>query len=153
MNQFKRLEQFLDDLFVSKAPALAANVKEAAAKVLPWAVIVLSGFGLVAWFSSVGLLLTYFGWTGGYAVPYASVSLMYVAFYLLLAPVIQGLGLYGGYLMLSRQRKGWTIVYYSLLIGLIPQMTSFSIVGLLLNVAFLYLMFQIKSQYAVGMAE
>lgn len=145
------LEQKLDDLFCNKMPGLPGNVKETAAKVVPWIVIVFGGLGFLAWLSS---LRFYFGFAGfmrhmiGYALPD-----LFTVVYLVVTPIVQVMAIYGGYLMLSRQRKGWRLALYTLVLGLILHVFSFVILGIIFDFAFAYLLFQIKEYYgekAVG---
>jgi small-conductance mechanosensitive channel len=139
------LEQKLDDFFLNKMPKLPADRKETVANVLPWIMIVFGGVGFLAWLSS---LRFFFGFAGymqhgaGYGFPD-----VFTLIYLVIAPIVQAMAVYGGYLMLSRQRKGWCIALYALLIGFIPHIFSFSILGICLDVVFAYLLFQIKEYY------
>ncbi len=139
------LEQKLDDLFLNKMPGLPAGKRETIAKALPWIMIAFGGLGFLAWLSS---LRFFFGFAGfmqhvtGYVFPD-----IFTLIYLVIAPIVEAMAVYGGYLMLSRQRKGWCIALYALLIGLIPHLFSFSILGIFLDVVFAYLLFQIKEYY------
>lgn len=142
------LEQRLDELFLKTMPGLSAGVKETAAKVLPWLMMIFGGLGLLAWLSS---LRFFFGFAGlvRSVVPVYAFSDAFMMIYLIAAPIAEVMAVYGGYLMLSRRRRGWILAFYALLIGLISQLCSFSIVGIVLNVVFAYLLFQIKEFYSV----
>jgi hypothetical protein len=135
------LEEKLDDLFLNKLPPLPENIKENAGRFFPWVMIVMGVLGLLAWLSSIRLL---FGFSG--LLNYAPLGVFW-AIYLIVAPVVQAMAIYGGYLMLDRQHKGWSIALYALLIGLIVHIFSFSIVGILLDFIFAYVLFQIKKYY------
>lgn len=137
------LEQWLQDLFVGKLPSMPGGAKETTAKVLPWVVIVLGCLGLFGWVASLQLLLSVFG-LAHYA---GAISSFLVIIHLIIAPIAAILGIYGGYLMLSRQRKGWQMVFYSLLIGFVSTVLSLSVVGVIFNFAFGYVLFQIKELY------
>lgn len=137
------LEQQLHDLFVGKMPALSAGAKETTAKVLPWVIIVFGLLGLFGWLASLQLLFGVFG-----LMHYAGAFHGFLAIiHLIIAPIAAVLGIYGGYLMLSRSRKGWQLVFYGLLIGVISTLLSLSIVGVVFNFAFGYLLFQIREYY------
>lgn len=135
------LEQMLEDLFLKKMPGLSGNAREIAAKALPWVLIVLGVLGFLAWISS---LRFFFGFSGlsryipGYAPD------IFAMVQLVIAPVIQIMAIYGGYLMLSRQHRGWNLSLYALLIGFFSHLLSVSIFGIFLDFAVAYLLFQIK---------
>lgn len=137
------LEQWLQDLFVGKLPPMSGGAKETTAKVLPWVVIVFGCLGLFGWVASLQLLFGVFGLAHYAGALYSFLVLVH----LIIAPIAASLGICGGYLMLSRQRKGWQLVFYSLLIGFASTVLSLSVAGVIFNFAFGYLLFQIKESY------
>jgi hypothetical protein len=143
------LEEQLAKIFLEKMPELSGNAKEMSVKFLPWVLIVLGVFGLLAWLSAIGLFhfasLVVMGL--GHA-PRQTFSLFTVLFLYILAPVMQALAVGGGYLMLSRRLTGWRIAFYSLLVSFIVHLAYFSIFGLFLDLAFAYLLFQTKEYYS-----
>lgn len=138
-----RLEKWFEDLFVEKLPPMPGGAKEITAKILPWIVIVFGCLGFFGWMASLQLLFRVSD-----LVQYAgALSTFLVIIHLIIAPIAAILGLYGGYLMLSRQQKGWQLVFYSLLIGFASTVVSLSVVGVIFNFAFGYVLFQIKELY------
>lgn len=120
-----------------KLPPLPANVKGTAAKFIPWLIIGLGSFGLLAWLGS----LQFFFALSGFSHPAFPSS---VILSLITAPVIQGMAICGGYFMLKRRSVGWRLAFYSLLVGAVVSLLSFTPIGLLLNAIFAYFLFQIK---------
>lgn len=139
------LEQKLDDLFKTM-PGLSPGAKATAAKAVPWIMIVFGGLGLLAWLSTLRFFFGIAGLVINF-IPGSMFSDAFMLIYLIIAPVVEVMAVYGGYLMLSGRRKGWLLAFYALLIGLIPHLCSFSIMGIVLDVAFAYLLFQIKEFY------
>ncbi|MDR3588576.1 MAG: hypothetical protein P4N41_02845 [Negativicutes bacterium] len=140
------LEQKLADLFVGKMPGMSAGAKETAVKVVPWIMIVFGVLGFLAWLSA--LRFFFFGYAAfmGRAYGHAFPDI-FTLVYFLLAPIVQVMVVYGGYQMLSKKQSGWRIALYALLIGLIPHLAHISILGLLLDVLFAYILFQIKDYF------
>ena len=139
----ENIKKQLAELFVNKLPPISASAKELFVKFLPWVVMIFGALGLFGWLASLPL---FFGAAGIFAHSGAIYPVLFVV-HMIIAPISSGLGLYGGYLMLSRQQKGWNLIFYSLMIGFISTILSFSIVGLLVNCIFGYLLFQIQDQY------
>lgn len=133
------LEQKLEDFFLGQLPGMSENKKQMAVKVLPWLIIVFGVLGALAWLSSLRFL---FGFAAGYLM-----SNIFMLTYFVLAPVMQALALYGGYLMMNKKRRGWRIALYSLLLGVISHICYLSILGLVVDFGFAYLLFQIKVYY------
>lgn len=138
------LEQQLNDFCKKNLPILSQSAKETATKVIPWLIIVFSGLGILSWLS---LARFFFGLSGmmraaGYVGPDVLATV-----YFILSPIMAVLGLYGGYLMLSRQLKGWRIAFYSLLIGLIANICYISVFGIFLDLVFGYFLFQIRDNF------
>jgi hypothetical protein len=73
---------------------------------------------------------------------------IFTALYFIIAPIVQAMAVYGGYIMLSRQRKGWSIALYAILIGFTLNICCLSILGIVLDFFFAYVLFQIKSYFA-----
>lgn len=134
-----KLEENLEILFLNKLPSLPESIKEQAARFFPWILMVMGVLGLLVWLSSIRLL---FG-----LAQYAPFD-AFAAIYFIVAPVVETMAIYGGYIMLDRQRKGWSISLYALLIGVIVHICSFSIVGIVLDFVFVYVLFQIKKFFS-----
>lgn len=140
------LEQKLADLFVNKMPGMSPGAKETAVKVVPWIMIVFGVLGFLAWLSAMRWF--FFGYTAlmGRALGHAFPDI-FTLIYFILSPVVEVMVVYGGYLMLNKKQKGWRIALYALLIGIIPHLAYFSILGLFLDVLFAYILFQIQEYF------
>lgn len=133
------LEKKLEDFFIRQLPGMSESKKQMAVKFLPWLIIVFGVLGAMAWMSS---LRFFFGFAAGYLM-----SNTFMMIYVVLAPVMQALAVYGGYLMLNKKRRGWRIALYSLLIGVVSHICYLSLLGLVIDFGFAYLLFQIKAYY------
>jgi hypothetical protein len=141
------LERRLGEL-IGTFPALSPKAKETTVKVLPWVLIVLGVLGFLAWLSSLRFLFGFMGAVGrmpGYMGPD---FLTYI--HLALAPFVQVLVVYGGYLMLSRKARGWRFAFYALIFGVVAHVLAISIFGLILDCLFAYFLFQIREFYTVA---
>lgn len=139
------LEQKINEFFVNHLPGLSVSIKEKAARLYPWIIMIFGVFGLLAWLSSLRFFFDYSG-----LLPYVYSNGffdMFIMVYFVLAPIVQLMTIYGGYLMMSRKRKGWRIALYALLIGFISHLLNFSFFGIVLDVLFAYLLFQIKDYF------
>jgi hypothetical protein len=140
------LERVFARFFAEWLPGLPPRVKEWAARVLPWVLIVLGALGLLAWMSVSGLF--------GAAVKTAGVSLAYPAFaaalFNILVPVLQLLAIAGGCYMLRRRHLGWRLAFYAILLGLFVNLVWLSPAGLVWDVVLLYLLFQLRHFYPEG---
>ena len=140
------LETKISKFVLEKLPPVPPNIKENLVKYLPWAIIVLNVLGLFAWLGTIGLFSM--GMAVGMKVaPGMALSFLSMIVIYALTPLMLGLSLYGGYLMTKRQLLGWRIVFYSLLLGFIVNILHISILGLIINLLFAYLLFQIKERY------
>ena len=135
------MEQMLEGLFVKKLPPLSPGAKDTTAKVFPWIIIVFGGLGLLMWLSSLKFI---FGFSGLYG--YVGPSI-FVMLSLVITPIIQAFVIYGGYLMLKKQRRGWIIALYMLVFGFIVNVLYFNVIGIIINILFTYLLFQIKEYH------
>lgn len=134
---------------LAKAPRLPEGIGRFVCRIMPWVLIVFGILGLLGWLSAVGI----FGfasildagddWMLG-TVP----SVFAFAFILLLAPIAQGMEIAGGCLMLRRRRQGWQIAFYSVLLSFVFHLGC-NITGVLWDLLFVYLLFQIRPFYSV----
>lgn len=138
------LEQQLSEFFRTKLPAMSSGAKETTVKVLPWVIIVLGILGILAWLQ---VLKMYFGFSAFMHAMGLGNDLL-VWFHLLLAPITSGLAVYGGFLMNNRRLAGWRLVFYSLLLGVLVHILNFSILGLIIDFACAYLLFQTQEYYS-----
>lgn len=133
-------EQKLSEFF-GNLPALSPNGKKTTAKVLPWVLIVLGVLGMLAWLSSIRFFFGFMGVARHFGVMGPDILTM---IHLIIAPIVQVFVIYGAYLMLSRKRQGWRIVFWALVFGVISHFLAISIFGLILDCIFAYFLFQIR---------
>ncbi len=138
------LERFFDRIFTGRLPGLPTNVKDYAAKILPWLIIVLAALGLLSWLSVAGLFKA--AALGALGAKYAYPAFAAAAFNILI-PIELVLALAGGGYMLQRRRLGWRLAFYSLLLGLLVNLVWFSLAGLVWSLIFAYLLFQVKPYF------
>jgi hypothetical protein len=137
-------EQQLETYFIDKAPfQIPVATKEAIVKYVPWInlvfmvlllPVVLAVLGLGALFTPVSFL----GGLGG-GLTYILTLVFTIAILILRTLALPGL--------FNRKRSGWVFSYYGDLINIILNILSFSIIGLLFDVVFLFVLFQVRSYY------
>ena len=142
-----QLEATLNEYFGKKAPALPANIKEVIVKIAPW----LTVLGVVL---SIPALLTLLGLGGLVAVtsPLAGVEgvkagwgYMVSMVFLVVIVVLEGLAIPG---LFARSRKGWTLIYYSVLVNVVSSIITLNIIGAALSLLVGgYFVFQVREYY------
>jgi MFS family permease len=139
------LEEKVGKVILDNLPPMSASAKETTVKVLPWVLIVLGALGLLA-------ALTALSAFGSGMMRFAMMTGVHLSFYdmalLVIAPITSALPIIAGYFMLSRQLRGWRIAFYSLIISVFFHFFAISIIGLVLDCLFVYLLFQIKESYS-----
>lgn len=140
----RSLERVFSRVFADWLPPLPAHVKYWAARIFPLVVIALGSLGVLAWLGVIGesgvATLQTFGISR--AFPVFAAAIFHV-----LVPILQLLAIAGGYHMLLRRRLGWRLAFYVLLLGLFINLIWFSLAGIVWNIAFAYLLFQLKHYY------
>ena len=154
----KNLEGTLEEYLVKKAPfQLPKNVKEIIVKFAPYLAIL----GVVMGIS--GVLETIFvplGFVGGMMAgrPFLEVGLIINVLFLGVMVLLEALAIPG---LFSRSIKGWTFLYWSVLVGVIFNFVSlifvtfnnfgfFDLAGMgaiVMKVVSLYFLFQVKEYY------
>lgn len=142
-----QLDETLDLYFGKKAPALPTNVKEIIVKVAPWLAVVLvilfllglpallAVFGIGAMFAPVGMM-------GG--VNYGATYIISLVL-MIVTVVLEALAIPG---LFKRTKAGWNFLFYSTLVGIISNVLSLNISGIILGVLIpLYFLYQVKSYY------
>jgi hypothetical protein len=135
----KDLIGFLDYYLVQKAPfQLPEAIKEVLVKFGPWIVVLLLVLSLPALFMLFGLSVA--------VVPYGAIShglLWSLAFCVQLGLMVLSLpGLF------ARKMSGWTLMFYSQVVGVVASLLTYAILGALIGglIGF-YILFQIRSLY------
>ncbi len=138
----KKLDDFFEDLFLKKLPSLPKNFQEIITKALPWLILVVVlitipgvlaglGFGAVAvpfWIFGGG---QNFGWMFAFLLNLIKLALMAVAL-----PAL-----------FNKNKKGWQLLYWSTLLGVINSIVFISLGGLVGVGIGLYVLYQIRSSY------
>jgi len=144
-----RLEDILSALLHDKMPTISDNFKNKAVKFLPWIIIFFGVIGLMAIVSILGI----FSATAALAVSATGVMAMHfltvydLIIMYVLAPLSSLLAILSGYWMLNRQLRGWRLALIFSLLGFLIHVLHISIFGILLNLFFIYLLFQIREYY------
>lgn len=147
---FGKLEVILEEYLVEKAPfQLPKNVKEIIVKLAPYFAIigVVMGIpGVLALFGA-GTILAPLGLVGGMMTGRPFLGLGYIVSVVFLGVMIllEGLAIPG---LFSRSKKAWTYLYWSALVGVLQNIISFNIGGLVIGgLISMYFLFQVKEYY------
>jgi hypothetical protein len=137
------LERLFARFFADWLPGLPPGVKEWAARVFPWVIIVLGVLGLLAWAGMTG--------PAGAVVKTAGLGRLFpavaAALFNILVPLLHILAIAGGCYMVRRRRIGWRLAFCALLLGLAISLAWFSPAGIAWDIVFAYLLFQLKPYY------
>lgn len=142
----KNLMATLDTYLAKKAPALPLNIKELLVKFAPWLTIlgvILSIPAILAFFGLGALMMS--SRYGGYALANSGFTYTLAIIFLVVTAIMRGLAIPG---LLAKTKKGWTMLFYSVLVSLVYSLLSFDIIGGLLGALIsLYLLFQVREFY------
>lgn len=144
-----QLEAILDEYLVKKAPfTLPDSAKEFIVKVMPYVIIIfavmaipviLLGLGLSAIFAPLALL------AGVVTGSSFGVSIFINAAVAVVTLVIELMAVKG---LFARTKRGWRLVFYASIIGLVGNILSFQIInGILGAIIGWYFLFQVKEKY------
>ena len=133
---------FLDFYLVQKAPfQIPGEIREFLVKFGPWIALVLLVLSLpgLLFMLGIGTALMPFGGVG-YAAGFTYLTLVLLAQLVLLGLALPGL--------FARKKSGWTLIFYSQLIGILLSLLSGNILGVLIGgLIGLYILFQIRALY------
>lgn len=138
----KKLDILFENLFVKKAPPISVKAKEWMVKAAPWLALIFGIIALPGIFAVLGF--------GTITAPFwAFKGVRYFGFIAsTIASIIQvALELMAVSALFKKLAKGWQLLYYSTLLGVISAVLYTSVFGLLTAVVSLYLLYQIKSFY------
>lgn len=147
MGEFDKL---VSGLLVKKLPPLSPGAKDSAVKLLPWLFICFGALGLFAVLSAVvsfsfsSMMAMGMGQVMGMSIPALGFVMIYV-----LTPLIQVFSIAGGYCMLKHEFRGWQLAVIATFLSLLAHVLYLSIVGILFDVLFLYILYQIKERYVI----
>lgn len=134
------LEKLFARFFADWLPGLPPGVKEWAARLFPWVLIILGGLGLLASLGAAGPAAAQNAGLGR-LLPAAAV------FFAVLVPSQQLLTFVAGCYMVRRRRIGWRLAFTALLLGLVVHLCWLSPAGLSGDIVCAYLLFQLKPYY------
>src|SRR3989344_1484827 len=145
-SMFERLEVTLEEYLGEKAPQLPKNWKEALVKFAPYLTIIGVIFGVMGFLALLGLgtVLVPLGTIGGMMTGQPFVGFGYVTniVFLGLTVLLEGLAVPG---LFSRSKKAWTYLYWGALVGIVQNVVSFNVGGLVIGgLLSLYFLFQVK---------
>jgi hypothetical protein len=135
-----QIEMQLNDFLVKKAPVLPKNIKDILVAIIPW-------FTLIGVIISIPLLLAAIGLSAflplinGYKEVGNNILLTIV---LVITLILNALALPG---LFNRQRKGWEMLFYAELVGIIGTILSLSLGGILGTILSFYILFQVREYY------
>lgn len=128
----------------TKLPPLPPRAREILVQIAPWFALIFGILGVLA-------SLAAFGFSAVLAPFVAMGGGMHQAGGFILAAV---LGLVGSVLTLasfpglkSRKMQGWTLLFYSEVVGLLGAVISLSVVGVVVSLFWFYVIFQMKPYY------
>ncbi len=143
-DSLKQLDHTLEMYLVKKAPVLPTGAKDVIVKFSPWIVLILLILALPAVLALIGL--------GAIIAPFAFMSginhgNMFVITTILLSIslVLEAMAIPG---LFKREKRSWTLMFYSVLVGAISSLLSFNIFNLIIGTLIsLYILYQVKSYY------
>ncbi|MEK7634021.1 MAG: hypothetical protein AAB437_04220 [Patescibacteria group bacterium] len=149
-SMFGKLEVTLEEYLVKKAPfQLPKNVKEIIVKFAPYLAIlgVVMGIPGVLALLGAGTILAPLGLVGGMMTGRPFLGFGYIINVLFLGVIVllEGLAIPG---LFSRSKKAWTYLYWSALVGIIQNILTFNVGGLVIGgILSMYFLFQVKEYY------
>ncbi|MFA5770181.1 MAG: hypothetical protein WC894_01640 [Patescibacteria group bacterium] len=145
-----KLESTLEEYLVKKAPfQLPENVKEIIVKFAPYLAIlgVVMGIPGVLALLGAGAILAPIGLVGGLMAgkPFLGFGYIVSVVFLAVMVLLEGLAIPG---LFSRSKKAWTFLYWSALVGVVQNIISFNVGGLIIGgLLSMYFLFQVKEYY------
>jgi hypothetical protein len=147
---FGKLEVTLEEYLVKKAPfQLPENVKEIIVKFAPYLAIlgVVMGIPGILALLGAGTILAPLGLVGGMMTgrPFLGFGYIISVVFLGVMILLEGLAIPG---LFSRSKKAWTFIYWSALVGIVQNIISFNVGGLVIGgLISMYFLFQVKEYY------
>ena len=145
----KNLEGTLEEYLVKKAPAIPKEWKEVIVKFAPYLAIlgVVMGIPGVLALLGAGTVLAPLGFVGGMMTgrPFLGLGFIINVLFMGVMILLQGLAIPG---LFSRSKKAWTFLYWSALLGVVQNVISFNVGGLIIGgLVSMYVLFQVKEYY------
>ncbi|MBI2035779.1 MAG: hypothetical protein HYT12_03835 [Candidatus Liptonbacteria bacterium] len=142
----QQLIDFLQSIFVDKAPALPEGLKSFIVKVAPYAVVVALIFIGMTMFTLIPALFAAIGIGVAAGITEAFFSPMMLV-YILLGIVNIALLIMAIPGLFKKTESGWKYVFYVSLVALVSNIISVSIFSVIMSVLGLYFLFQVRSYY------
>lgn len=144
-----KLEVTLEEYLGQKAPQLPKEWKEVVVKFAPYLAIIGVVVGIPGFLALIGLgaFLAPLGLVGGMMTgrPFLGFSYIVNVIFLGVIILLEGLAIPG---LFSRSKKAWNFLYWSALVGVVQNVLSFNIPGLVIgSLLSLYFLFQVKEYY------
>ena len=144
-----KLEVTLEEYLGKKAPQLPKEWKEIIVKFAPYLAVIGVIMGVLGLFAMLGMgtFLVPLGAVGGMITgqPFLGFSYILNIVFLGIVTLLEGLAVSG---LFSRSKKAWTFLYWSALVGIVQNIISFNIGGLVIGgLLSLYVLFQVKEYY------
>lgn len=139
-----KLENLLDEYLIKKAPPLPVGVKDFIVNVMPYLTVIflILALPLILGLIGVSALTLPFAAVAGVGAGFSYFAGIIVT---IITAVLEIMALPG---LFKRQKKSWTLLYYSALIGGVSSILSLNLWGLVIGTGLsLYILFQIKSYY------
>lgn len=140
----KELIGFLDFYLVKKAPfQIPDTVRELIVRFGPWITVVLLILLLPLLLFALGLSAVVMPFGGaGYAASFGLLTIFIIIEFGLMIAALPGL--------FARKMSGWTLLFYSQLVGIVHSLLSGNIIGgLLMALIVLYILLQVRPLYRV----
>lgn len=137
------VEQPLVDLF-SKFPVFPTDIKNVIRKVLPWILIVIGVFSILAWLVLIGIS----GLSIGLSAITSSMPryLGDIGTYVIM-PIQALLALAGGVFIFQGKKSGWDYAVYYEILSILIAILTFSIFSILWSFLWLWCIFQIREYF------
>lgn len=148
-SMFGKLEVTLEEYLGKKAPQIPKGGKDALVKFAPYLAIIGVVTGVLGLLALLGLgtFLVPLGTIGGMMTGQPFLGFGYIVNIVFLGAIIllEGLAVPG---LFSRSKKAWTFLYWSALVGIVQNIVSFNIGGLIIGgLISMYFLFQVKEYY------
>ena len=148
-SMFAKLEVTLEEYLGKKAPQLPKEWKEVIVKFAPYLAILGVIFGAFSFLALLGLgaFLAPLGFVGGMMTgrPFLGIGYIVNVLFFGVMILLDGLAISG---LFSRSKKAWTYLYWSALVGVVQNIVSFNVGGLIIGgLLSLYFLFQVKEYY------
>lgn len=140
-----QLDTLLEEYLVKKAPALPKGIKDFLVKFGPYFIILSLIMAVPALLAMLGLTASVSSSMYWAIAGYSGYRYYLTIAFTVIMVVLEALAVPG---LLARSMRGWTLLYYSVLVNAVSLLVSGSLLTFLVSTGLsLYLLFQIRSAY------